>query len=142
MGTYEEGEKDQKDQEDAEEKEGTVEAPSRADTAKKSLAGVKTVSIQRKGEVEDDSEVVRLLKKLSLSKEEQNGIVKHMEQLVREELLRKLTEVEAKKEKVETTTTTEAPTTTITTTTVAATTEVEEEESILEEEEETTTVAM
>ncbi|CAI2349795.1 unnamed protein product [Caenorhabditis sp. 36 PRJEB53466] len=125
----EEGEKEVKEAEveAPEEKEGTVEAPHRvAEAPKKTLAGVKTVSIQRKGEVapneevvtttavlsEEDLEVVQLFKKLNLSKAETKSIVEHVEQVVREELTKKLKEAETST--TTTTTTTAAPTRTTT----------------------------
>ncbi|EFP04429.1 hypothetical protein CRE_25716 [Caenorhabditis remanei] len=120
------------------EKDGTVEAPARTDIVKKTLAGVKTVSIQKKGNVAadaivgiveseihpipsttttispEDLEVVQLFKKLNLSKEETKSIVERVEQVVREKLMSKKLE--------ETTTTTEAPTTVTESTTVVLTT--------------------
>ncbi|UMM21125.1 hypothetical protein L5515_002941 [Caenorhabditis briggsae] len=138
LGTYgkeEEPEKKETDEVNSSvEKDGTVESPQRTDVVKKTLAGVKTVSIQKKASVASDSvvesdirpippttttispedlEVVQLFKKLNLSKEETKSIVERVEQVVREKLM-------SKKLEQETTTTTEATTTTSTTTTTKA----------------------
>uniref|UniRef100_A0A1I7UJT7 Uncharacterized protein n=1 Tax=Caenorhabditis tropicalis TaxID=1561998 RepID=A0A1I7UJT7_9PELO len=160
LGTYGKDEEiDKKSDETTEtpktavEKDGTVESPQRTDIVKKTLAGVKTVSIHKQGDVEadtlkmiesevqqtttispEDLEVVQLFKKLNLSKEETKSIVERVEQVVREKLMNKKME-EEKKEKEEmvellttrivATTTTESPSTTETTksSTFLATTE-------------------
>uniref|UniRef100_A0A8R1E3C3 Uncharacterized protein n=1 Tax=Caenorhabditis japonica TaxID=281687 RepID=A0A8R1E3C3_CAEJA len=134
--------------ENPDEKEGTVEAPYReADFVKKSLAGVKTVSIQRKGEVAtstlspEDLEVVQLFKKLNLSKEETKSIVEKVEQVVREKVIQKFKQENA----TSTTTTTVQPSTTpvtITTTTITTTTKPSTTvEDLIEELEEMSTTS-
>ncbi|CAL2035168.1 unnamed protein product [Caenorhabditis brenneri] len=151
LGSYgkeEDAEKKSDASKTSEEKEGTIEAPQRTDIVKKTLAGVKTVSIQKKDlEVEtvkiieeevqttttttispEDLEVVQLFKKLNLSKEETKSIVERVEQVVREKLESK--KLEESKNEVPSSTTTLSTTEPSTTTTVPTTTETTTETPI------------
>ncbi|CCD65379.1 Mucin-5AC [Caenorhabditis elegans] len=157
LGTYGKDDEPEKKSEELketpEEKEGTVGAPVRTDLVKKTLAGVKTVSIQKKGDVTgetlttmevvapttstispEDLEVVQLFKKLNLSKEETKSIVERVEQVVREKLMSKM-DTSSTTTEVTTVVTTPSTTTTTTSTTQAPTTTTKEfiEEEIEEE---------